>query len=140
MCHETRRNYSREFKIAAVLMANEREVTPKQIGDELDTNPSLLGKWRKQKQKQKQKDCEPQAFPGQGSARDKEMDALNRFRGLVTKLAAPTPSQDDVSGLSISLLNSTFKHKQICCKKRPRIDEIMTTAMALMWLDRDGRA
>jgi transposase len=76
-----RKNYSREFKLEAVRLANTPGVTLKQLGAELGVNPGMLGKWRKQLQAEGEKE----AFPGQGNPRDEEMAALKRELARVKK-------------------------------------------------------
>jgi transposase len=76
-----RKNYSREFKLETVRLANAPGVTLKQLGAELGVNPGMLGKWRKQLHAEGEKE----AFPGQGNPRDEEMAALKRELARVKK-------------------------------------------------------
>ena len=78
---QSRRKYTREFKLEAVRLANTPGVTLRQVGEELGINPHLLGKWRKQLQA----DGEQSAFPGHGKPRDEEMAALKRELARVKK-------------------------------------------------------
>lgn len=78
---QTRRKFSREFKLEAVRLAHDPNVTLKQVASELGINAGLLGKWRKQLQD----DGEIQAFPGKGKPRDEEMATLKRELARVRK-------------------------------------------------------
>jgi len=43
-----RRNYSAEFKREAVALANQSGVTKSQIARELDINPNMITRWRRE--------------------------------------------------------------------------------------------
>ena len=65
--------YSAEFKREAVALANQPGVTKAQIGRELDVNPNMITRWRRELAANGSK-----AFLGQGVARDEEMATLKR--------------------------------------------------------------
>ena len=75
-----RRKFSQEFKREAVAMTRLPGATLKQIGEDLGIGPNLLGRWRRDLQRQGD-----QAFPGQGHARDKELQQLRRELSRVKK-------------------------------------------------------
>ena len=75
-----RRNYSEEFKRAAVLLASQPSVTLKQIGEELGINPNMIGRWRRELNSHGDR-----AFLGQGKPRDEEIATLRRELARVKK-------------------------------------------------------
>jgi transposase len=75
-----RRKYSNEFKREAVSLANQSNVSLKQIAEELGITPGILGRWRRE-----QRQLGDKAFLGQGNARDEEMAALKRELARVKK-------------------------------------------------------
>jgi len=77
---QQRRQYSDEFKQEAVLLANQSNVSLKQVAEELGVNPGMLGRWRKELSQHGGK-----AFIGKGNARDEEMAALKRELARVKK-------------------------------------------------------
>jgi len=77
---QKRRIYSDEFKTEAVSLANQSDVSLKQIAEELGINPALLGRWRREMSQYGEK-----AFIGQGNARDQEVMALKRELARVKK-------------------------------------------------------
>lgn len=75
-----RRKYSEEFKQEAVSLANQADVSLKQIAEELGITPGILGRWRREQRQHGDK-----AFLGQGNARDEEMAALKHELARVKK-------------------------------------------------------
>lgn len=75
MGEQTRRRFTKEFKLEAVRQATLGDRTQKRVAEELGLNPNLLGRWIKQFR------ADPsQSFPGNGNlkARDKEVEDLRR--------------------------------------------------------------
>ncbi len=75
MGEQTRRRFTREFKLEAVRQVMHEDRTQKQVAEELGLNANLLGRWVKQHR------VDPsQSFPGNGNlkARDKEVEDLRR--------------------------------------------------------------
>ena len=71
---ETRRKYSREFKIEAVRMVTERGLPVLQVARDLGIDRSLLDRW------QRQLAADPKhAFPGKGQLKPLE-EELRRLR------------------------------------------------------------
>jgi transposase len=66
-----RKPYSAEFKREALKRANEEGVTDVLVAEELGINVRRLRRWREDARRDGEK-----AFPGQGSARDKELMLL----------------------------------------------------------------
>lgn len=77
---QQRRKYSDEFKREAVSLANQSNVSLKQVAEELGINSGMLGRWRREMGQHGDK-----AFKGQGNARDEEMAALKRELARVRK-------------------------------------------------------
>lgn len=75
-----RRNHSEEFKREAVAMAAQPGVTQAQVGRQLDINPNMLNRWRRELEANGSK-----PFPGKGHARDEEVAALKRELNQVKK-------------------------------------------------------
>lgn len=75
-----RRKYSKEFKLEAVNLANERGVSLNQVAQELGINPGMLARWRRELEKEG-----AEAFKRQGNARDEEMMRLKRELARVKK-------------------------------------------------------
>ena len=75
MGKQTRRRFTREFKLEAVRQVIEGNRTQKQVAKELGLNAALLGRWVKQ-----HREDPKQSFPGNGllKARDKEVEELRR--------------------------------------------------------------
>ncbi len=75
MGEQTRRRFTKEFKLEAVRQVMREDRTQKQVAEELGLNANLLGRWVKQHR------VDPsQSFPGNGNlkARDKEVEDLRR--------------------------------------------------------------
>lgn len=75
MGEQTRRRFTKEFKLEAVRQVVSEGRTRKQVADELGLNANLLGRWVKQLRADPE-----QSFPGNGNskARDKEVEDLRR--------------------------------------------------------------
>ena len=76
-----RRKYSRDYKEAAVAMAEREDKTVGQAARELGINASMLARWRSEMRGAQE--SEINVFPGNGNPRDEE---LNRLRKRVTEL------------------------------------------------------
>ncbi len=74
---ETRRKFSREFKIEAVRLVTEGGQSIAETARELGVNASLLGRW-----KQQQMDNGEQAFPGKGRMKPLEEEVRRLQRDL----------------------------------------------------------
>ncbi len=74
---ETRRKFSREFKIEAVRLVTEGGQSIAETARELGVNASLLGRW-----KQQQADNREQAFPGKGRMKPLEEEVRRLQRDL----------------------------------------------------------
>ena len=70
-----RRRYSHEFKVEALRMAQNPDVSYVQVAEELRINPETLYRWKREL-----KDDPAQAFPGPGQMkpRDKEVEQLRQ--------------------------------------------------------------
>ena len=68
-----RRKYSREYKIEAVRLVEQSDISLAQVARNLGINANMLGRWRKQFSEH-----DKEAFPGQGTARDQELARLKR--------------------------------------------------------------
>ena len=77
---QTRRRFTREFKLESVRQVISEGRTQKQVAEELGLNTNVLGRWVKEFRA----DAE-QVFPGNGNlkARDKELEALRRENARV---------------------------------------------------------
>jgi len=69
----TRRQFSAEFKREAVALAAQPDVSVAQVARELGIGANMLARWRRELQVEG-----PQAFRGQGVARDEEVARLKR--------------------------------------------------------------
>jgi transposase len=79
---DSRRRYTREFKLEAVRLSQQPGVTQAEIAKELGIRPELLYRWRKEAT------TDPdQAFPGQGSLKDRDQE-MEKLRKQVTRLKA----------------------------------------------------
>lgn len=70
---QKRRKYSREYKIEAVRLVEQSDISLAQVARNLGINQNMLGRWRKQLS-----EPDKDAFPGHGSARDQELARLKR--------------------------------------------------------------
>jgi len=77
---QQRRKYSDEYKREAVSLANQSNISLKQVAEELGINSGMLGRWRRELGLHGD-----QAFKGQGNARDEEMAVLKRELARVKK-------------------------------------------------------
>jgi transposase len=74
---ETRRKFSREFKIEAVRLVTDGGQTIAESAHELGVNASLLGHWKRQLTKNGE-----QAFPGKGRMKPLEEEVRRLQRDL----------------------------------------------------------
>src|SRR3954453_15563987 len=77
-----RRKFTREFKIEAVRLIKERDVSAVQAARDLDVHVNVLRKWVKEFSSDPK-----QAFPGHGQAKPDQIE-IDRLRREVTKLKA----------------------------------------------------
>jgi len=77
---QTRRRFTREFKLESVRQVISEGRSQKQVAEELGLNTNVLGRWVKEFRA----DAE-QVFPGNGNlkARDKELEDLRRENARV---------------------------------------------------------
>jgi transposase len=68
---KTRRQYTKEFKKKAVTLTYGPDATIAQVAQDLGIKASMLGRWRRQLKAEGR-----QSFPGNGNARDKELERL----------------------------------------------------------------
>jgi transposase len=89
---QTRRKFSREFKLEAVKMVQERGVAVSQAARDLDLNENMLRRWIKELSEDPQ-----DAFPGLGTMKpeqaeiarlQKEVAKLKTERDILKKAAA----------------------------------------------------
>jgi len=76
----TRRTFSREFKLEAVRLVNERGVAVTQAARDLGLHENVLRKWVKELAADPQ-----QAFPGQGQMKPEQAE-IERLKKEVAKL------------------------------------------------------
>ena len=77
---DSRRRYSREFKLEAVRLSQQPGVTQTELAKELGIRPELLYRWRKEATTDSD-----QAFPGQGSLKERDQE-MEKLRKQVTRL------------------------------------------------------
>jgi len=77
-----RRTFSREYKLEAVTLIQDRGVTVAQAARDLDIHENVLRKWVKEFRTDPQ-----QAFPGHGQMKPEQLE-LERLRREVIKLKA----------------------------------------------------
>ena len=77
-----RRSFSREYKLEAVKLIQDRGVTVAQAARDLDIHENVLRKWVKEFRADPQ-----QAFPGHGQMKPEQLE-LERLRREVIKLKA----------------------------------------------------
>lgn len=75
-----RRRFDREFKRQAVALASEPGQSLTEVARDLDIRPDMLRRWKKQLS-----ESGAQAFPGEGTARDREVARLRRELRRVTE-------------------------------------------------------
>ena len=87
-----RRQYSREFKVQAVKMLTEQNLSAAEVARDLDVNPSVIQHWKK-----KLAEEGDQAFPGNGRltadqerirALEQEVRKLRMERDILKKATA----------------------------------------------------
>jgi transposase len=72
-----RKVYPREFKIEAVRLMEESELTTQQIADDLGISNSSLNRWRRELR------ADPdQAFPGNGKVKERDQEVAQLRREL----------------------------------------------------------
>ena len=76
----TRRQFSREFKLEAVKLVEDRGVSVAQAARDLDVHQNVLRKWMRD-----QADDPKQAFPGKGVMKPEQAE-IDRLRKEVAKL------------------------------------------------------
>lgn len=73
---DTRKKYTREFKVEAVKMLESGEKTGHQIEAELDIGSGQVYRWRKEFEAESNGNI--RAFPGNGKPRDEELATLRK--------------------------------------------------------------
>ncbi|GHT97512.1 transposase [Spirochaetia bacterium] len=71
-----RRKYTRDYKEAAVAMAEREDKTVGQVARELGINASMLARWRSEMCGAQE--SEIKVFPGNGNPRDEELVRLRK--------------------------------------------------------------
>ena len=71
-----RRKYTRDYKEAAVAMAEREDKTVGQVARELGINASMQARWHSEMREAAE--GEIKAFPGNGNARDEELVRLRK--------------------------------------------------------------
>jgi transposase-like protein len=71
-----RRKYTRDYKEAAVAMAEREDKTVGQIARELGINAGMLARWRSEMREAQEGAVK--AFPGNGNPRDEELVRLRK--------------------------------------------------------------
>jgi len=77
---DTRRKFSREFKLEAVKMVKDRGVALKQVARDLDLNENMLRRWIRESSEDPQ-----DAFPGLGNMKPEQAE-IARLHREVAKL------------------------------------------------------
>ena len=77
---QTRRKFSKEFKIEAVRLVTEGGMSISQVAQDLDIRPNLLSRWKKQLTENPDV-----AFPGKGH-QTPEQEELKKLRRKVIQL------------------------------------------------------
>jgi transposase len=77
-----RRTFSREYKLEAVKLIQDRGVTVAQVARDLDLHENVLRKWVREFRSDPQ-----QAFPGHGQMKPEQLE-IERLRREVIKLKA----------------------------------------------------
>jgi transposase len=72
----TRRKYTKDYKEAAVAMADRADKTVGQAARELGVNASMLARWRSEIREVPE--GEARVFPGNGNPRDEELFRLRK--------------------------------------------------------------
>jgi transposase len=71
-----RRKYTRDYKEAAVAMAEREDKTVEQAARELGINASMLARWRSEMRRAQEPEIK--VFPGNGNPRDEELVRLRK--------------------------------------------------------------
>ena len=79
---DTRRKFSREFKLEAVKMVKDRGVALKQVARDLDLNENMLRRWIHESSEDPQ-----DAFPGLGNMKPEQAETA-RLQREIAKLNA----------------------------------------------------
>lgn len=77
---DTRRKFSREFKLEAVKMVKDRGVAARQVSRDLDINENMLRRWIKELSEDPH-----EAFPGLGNMKTEQAE-IARLQREVAKL------------------------------------------------------
>lgn len=72
-----RRTYSREFKIEAVQLSNDSDISVTQVAHNLGIRPELLYRWRSE-----QRADGGEAFPGKGKSKSEDGEVASLRRKL----------------------------------------------------------
>jgi len=75
-----RRRFSAEFKLEAVALSRQPDVSCRQVALEIGINPNLLTRWRREAD-----NGSDRAFAGSGTPRDEEVARLKRELARVKK-------------------------------------------------------
>ena len=77
-----RKTYSREYKIVAIQMVDQKDMTMREVSEALGINDGMLWRWRKE-----YKEGKLQSFPGNGRMSDKDAE-IARLRQENRRLQA----------------------------------------------------
>ncbi|NDH06749.1 transposase [bacterium] len=77
-----RKTYSREYKIGAIQMVDQKGMTMREVSEALGINDGMLWRWRKE-----YKEGKLQSFPGNGRMSDKDAE-IARLRQENRRLQA----------------------------------------------------
>ena len=77
-----RKTYSREYKIGAIQMVDQKGMTMREVSEALGINDGMLWRWRKE-----YKEGKLQSFPGNGGMSDKDAE-IARLRQENRRLQA----------------------------------------------------
>ena len=76
---ETRRKFSREFKLEAVKMVKDRGVAARQVSRDLDINENMLRRWIKELSEDPH-----EAFPGLGNMKTEQAEIARLQREVAS--------------------------------------------------------
>ena len=103
-----RKKYSREFKLEAVTLVNDRGVSIVQAARDLGLNHSMLRRWLKEL------DADPmQAFPGLGQMKPEQLE-IDRLRKEVIRLKAERDILKKAAVGSTGQCNDSFQFISRC--------------------------
>jgi len=71
-----RKEYTKEYKEAAIKLLNNGDKTQKEVADELGMHPENIRRWLRESKEGKLKDI--RVFPGRGNPRDEELHRLRK--------------------------------------------------------------